>query len=91
MSSHYGNSPYKLFCNVYPNHNWLPWRFGVTTRSFWQDENNKKEYIKWLGNQLNIKDYNGWYNVTQHVCIISLYFISFYIFFHLLTLNDRIS
>ena len=53
--------------NVYPNYKWLPWKFKQTSNGFWKEENNIKEYMNWLSEQLNIKTMEDWYKVTQEV------------------------
>ena len=53
-----------LITAAYPHHNWKIWHFKTVPTGYWNDEKNQEEYMKWLGEQLNITDQEGWYNVT---------------------------
>ena len=57
----------KLITRVYPNYQWLPWKFTHTSRGYWKDENNVKEYMNWLSEKLNIKTMEDWYNISSEV------------------------
>ena len=57
----------KLITSVYPNYKWLPWKFNQTPKGFWNDENNIKEYMNWLSEQLNIKTMEDWYKISEKV------------------------
>ena len=67
LIKNFNNSPIKLITSVYPNQNWLPWKFNQAPKGYWNDENNVKQYINWLGDKLNIKTMEDWYNVSQKV------------------------
>ena len=57
----------KLITIAFPNYNWLPWKFKHTSKGYWNDENNIKEYMNWLSDKLNIKTMEDWYNVSCEV------------------------
>ena len=63
----YKKSNINLIKSVFPNYQWLPWKFNQTPKGFWNDANNTKEYMDWLSNKLNIKTMEDWYKVTQEV------------------------
>ena len=63
------NSHINVLTSVYPNYNWLPWKFNHVQKRFWSDTNNIKEYMKWLSEKLNIKKMEDWYNVSVEVKI----------------------
>ena len=56
-----------MITNTYPNYKWLPWKFSQTSKGYWDDTNNVKEYMNWLSEQLNIKTMEDWYNVSREV------------------------
>ena len=56
-----------IITSVYPNYNWLPWKFIQSPKGFWNDEKNVKAYMNWLSEKLNIKTMEDWYNVTHEV------------------------
>ena len=62
LLDHYNKSHIKLIKSSFPNYNWLPWKFNGQID--WKDENNIKEYMNWLSNQLNIKTMEDWYKVS---------------------------
>jgi hypothetical protein len=62
----YNNNPYSMISSLYPNYSWLPWKFTVPY-NYWNDINNKRQFVEWASQQLNIKDKSDWYNVTVKV------------------------
>ena len=67
LIAYYKGSPAKMLSTVYPEYNWLPWKFGKSIHKYWDDVANKKKYIEWAGNQLGIKELNDWNKVTNQV------------------------
>jgi len=50
----YGHSPSRLFRQVFPDHQWLPWRFSSTPRGFWNSlatgaKSNDEESLRLVG------------------------------------------
>ena len=62
---YYNGSPSKALQSVYPEHNWMPWKFGHAPKGFWEKHENQREFFDWLGNQLGYHSMDDWYNVTQ--------------------------
>ena len=52
---------------MHPEYKWLPWKFDTVPHRFWEDINNVKRYVQWLGDQLNIKTMEDWYQVSYKV------------------------
>ena len=52
---------------MYPDYNWLPWKFLNTPSSFWKDMKNQRKFLDYLAKELNISEPNHWYNVTNKV------------------------
>jgi len=65
VTYHYNSSPLKALEGVYPEHKWLQWRFGNTSRSFWMDRTQQRQFFDWLGIQLGYKKMEDWYQVTK--------------------------
>lgn len=53
---------------VYPKHNWMIWKFKSIPKGFWKriinGENERKEMLNWLGEQLSVKSLEDWYRVS---------------------------
>lgn len=46
---HYGDgSISKLVMNIFPEHHWLPWKFRVAPRYFWDAPCNRLRFMKYL-------------------------------------------
>lgn len=63
----YKNSMASLLSAMYPNHNWLPWKWDRCPKKFWDDVNNKKKFLDWAGKQLGINEPKDWSKVTHKV------------------------
>jgi len=64
VSSH-GSIPH-LLQNAYPEHSWNAWQFlGKTMWEYWDNKENEKDYVEWLGKQLNFRDMKDWYRITR--------------------------
>jgi hypothetical protein len=66
---YYHKSVPLLLSTMYPEYNWLPWKFQQTPKNFWSDINNQRKFVEWVGKELKIKDMCDWYNVTLKVTI----------------------
>eukprot|EP01125_Pyxidicula_operculata_P016847 TRINITY_DN5836_c0_g1_i5.p1 TRINITY_DN5836_c0_g1~~TRINITY_DN5836_c0_g1_i5.p1 ORF type:complete len:209 (-),score=23.97 TRINITY_DN5836_c0_g1_i5:502-1128(-) len=55
-----------LLQTVYPNEEWLPWKFKRAPHNFWNSIDNQKDYIRWLEKKLGITSLDMWYNVTKN-------------------------
>lgn len=51
--------------DTYRDYDWKPWLFKTAPRHFWQDPENHRKYILWLGEQLGIREPSAWYHVTN--------------------------
>eukprot|EP00026_Physarum_polycephalum_P003249 Phypoly_transcript_03259.p1 GENE.Phypoly_transcript_03259~~Phypoly_transcript_03259.p1 ORF type:complete len:823 (+),score=78.04 Phypoly_transcript_03259:267-2471(+) len=50
--------------SVYPEHIFLPWRFNHTRKFIFEDKKYQREYLDWLGKELNITKPEDWYYVN---------------------------
>ena len=68
LARYHKNSPSLALLNVYPKHNWLPWKFNIAPKGYpkllTKDPKEAKRWIEWLGNQLSINYLNEWYRVS---------------------------
>lgn len=62
-----GNSPIQLVKILFPENEWLEWKFNKTPNSFWKDRKNQLKYVKWLGEKLGYIHREDWYNITQNL------------------------
>jgi hypothetical protein len=62
----FGSMP-ALLANFFPDFDWLPWKFSLVPRNYWDDVNNQRKFMDWVAKELNISDMNGWYNITNKV------------------------
>jgi hypothetical protein len=61
----YSNTKYLMLKTLYPEHEWLPWRFKPTPKGFWNDIGNQKQYFDWVAKQHNVESLEGWYNIDS--------------------------
>ena len=65
----YSDSPLMFLKGVFPDVEWLPWKFGLTTRDYWDNIENHKIYANWLGERLGYKNMDDWYQITKKLII----------------------
>jgi hypothetical protein len=63
----FGGSLSNLLLNVYPNYDWLPWKFTMLPQRYWDDVKNQRKFMQWASKELNIKEMNDWYKATHRV------------------------
>jgi len=49
----HNNSPLQALQAIYPEHNWIPWKFNTVPRSYWENLQNQKSFFDWVAIQLN--------------------------------------
>lgn len=47
----YSDSPSKLVSSIYSDYKWKMWNFHTTPEHFWNEMENQKNFIDWLGIQ----------------------------------------
>lgn len=61
----YGGSILQALQDAYPDHKWLPWRFSVgLPNKFWDNKQNQREFMDWLGFTLGYTQLEDWYSIT---------------------------
>jgi hypothetical protein len=56
-----------MLTTVYPDLEWLPWKFDKCPRHYWEDLKNQRKFLNWLGKELNINNFEEWYKVNKQV------------------------
>ena len=64
-----------MLSTVYPDHNWLPWKFNAVPKHYWREMKNQKQYLEWAGKQLNTKEMSDWYKIKNEVCVYMCHFV----------------
>jgi very-short-patch-repair endonuclease len=66
LLSKYNQSPIHFLKFIFPNYEWLEWKFGMASLGTWQDINNHIKYAEWLGKELGYIKEEDWYNISQN-------------------------
>ena len=67
FANNYSSSPYKLLSSVFPEYDWLPWKFSRVPKGFWPELANQRKFVEWAAKQLNVKQMSDWYSITGEV------------------------
>src|SRR5690349_8425763 len=66
----YNGSVSQTMQGVYPEHNWMRWRFGRTPYIFWKklkgDKTEITKLIDWIGQKLHVTHLDDWYRIPLH-------------------------
>lgn len=63
LVSQYNNSIITALKNVYPEFEWLNWKFPHASHGFWNSLENQQLFFKSLEEQLGITTTSDWYNI----------------------------
>lgn len=55
----------EILAKAYPDHEWLPWRFRQLAAGFWENKNNRVQYLEWLRKRLDIHEVSDWYDISM--------------------------
>ena len=54
---------------VYPQQEWLPWKFDKPPKGYWDSKENKRLFFAWLGKQLGYKTMADWFGLSlEDIC-----------------------
>ena len=56
--------PSELIQTVFPEHNWMPWRFARSPGYCFSSMNNRRLFIKWVTDRLDIHKLEDWYRIS---------------------------
>eukprot|EP01125_Pyxidicula_operculata_P011832 TRINITY_DN3871_c0_g1_i1.p1 TRINITY_DN3871_c0_g1~~TRINITY_DN3871_c0_g1_i1.p1 ORF type:complete len:468 (+),score=35.99 TRINITY_DN3871_c0_g1_i1:69-1472(+) len=65
MVEKYG-SLYDILKAHYPSHTWYPWMFKKLSNGYWNNRENRIQYLEYLKEKLNIKSPEDWYNIEEN-------------------------
>ncbi len=63
----HNESLYCMVSSIFREVKWLPWRFSDVSREFWIDMKNQRNFLDWVATQLNYKEKEDWYKITNEV------------------------
>src|SRR5689334_5535227 len=58
LAEYYYNSPSTALKKIYPEHNWIPWKFNRAPSGLWKESENHLLFFDWLGEKLGLKQLN---------------------------------
>jgi hypothetical protein len=64
LKSKYGGHVAHLVKDMYPEHEWLEWKFVSVPSKLWAKEATRKKFMKWAGSQLGVNSMEDWYSIT---------------------------
>lgn len=62
---YYDNSLPKALQVLFPEHEWLPWKFSRTATNYWSSIDNCRHYLSRLALELGISSMEQWYSLTK--------------------------
>ena len=65
LLSKYNNSPFQLLKHVYPNYEWLFWKFTIAPMNSWESKENQLKYMTWLSKILSYTTMEDWFQIKQ--------------------------
>jgi len=68
LSKYYNGSSFNFLKLMFPEYQWLGWKFNTSPYHFWNIET-EKQYAIWLGKKLGYKNFADWYNITRNLII----------------------
>ncbi len=54
-----------MFERLFPDHDWVPWRFRNVPHGYWSKPENRQRYVRWLGKQLGYTKPEHWYRIAR--------------------------
>jgi hypothetical protein len=51
----------KALSNVYPDHQWQPWKSNQVTKEYWTDTKHQRHFFEWLAAQFGVKQPEDWF------------------------------
>jgi hypothetical protein len=65
----YNNSIFQFVASVYPEYEWLAWKFTQCPRNYWDNVNNRLKFMDILAKYMNIQQMDDWYKLSPKVYI----------------------
>src|SRR4051812_43252618 len=54
----------KTIAAIFPEHEWIPWKFDRTQKGFWENAENRQKFLDWLFKELRFKSMEDWYHIS---------------------------
>jgi hypothetical protein len=67
LSNQYNSSLQRMITTIYPEIEWLPWKFIQVPANYWNNIENHKKYMEWLFDILGYKTIEDWYKITRDI------------------------
>jgi hypothetical protein len=67
----YGGSPLAALRDCFPRHTWHEWKFARVPFGFWDDPNNRRRYVSWLGEKLKVRSPQDWHKVRRRDLLVN--------------------
>lgn len=64
IGHHYAKSHIKALMTIYSEHPWRVWQFKRTTKSFWKDRKNQRNFLDWVAHEKKFTKWEDWYQVS---------------------------
>ena len=61
----YNHNLAKMMESIYPEHDWIPWKFHQVSKGYYDSKMHRQKYVEWLTKQLDIRSLNDWYRVSK--------------------------
>ena len=67
LARFFDHSLYKALQQIYPNHEWLAWKFKYypVPYGYWSDKRHQQKFIEWVGKELQVKKLEDWYRLSN--------------------------
>lgn len=65
LNGYFNGSAIQMIQTLYPNHEWIPWKFAHVPNGYWEDSNNQIKFVEWLKKEMNYDSMEDWYHITQ--------------------------
>jgi hypothetical protein len=65
INNKYDGTFLNLLEAIYPEHEWLPWKFPQAPARFWSQHANQRRYLDWLGNSMGFNSKDDYYKLTK--------------------------
>lgn len=66
LATAFNHSPLAALRDYAPRYDWKPWLLTKTPQRYWADPENRRIYMRWLGQQLGYKKPSDWYALRKH-------------------------
>lgn len=67
LTHYYQGVPLNAVKEVFPVEDWKEWLFAHVPGNFWDDEENRRRFARWLGEELGFQRIEDWYGVDTEM------------------------